>query len=514
MPRYTYERLSAQDNSFLLLERPTVHMHVAATSIYEAGPLRTAEGGIDIEAFRRAVESVLHLIPRYRQKLKWIPYENHPVWVDDRHFKLDYHIRHTSLPRPGSDQQLKQLAGRITAQPLDRSKPLWEFWVVEGLRGDRFAVVSKVHHCMIDGLAGVDLVQLIMSISPEPNLPEPIPYIPRPSPSGLELMRDEWLRRTNLPMAVLGGLRELNQHRDALWDEFVTRAQAVAELLGYAVRAASDTPINGRLGPHRRVDWLAMPLDEVKAVRRAFGCTVNDLVLTTVTGAVRNYLIRRRVSPDRIDFRVSAPVSVRRDDEQGTFGNRVSSWIVPLPLGERDPVARLEQIYQLTQRLKKSHQALGVEMLMAAAEWAPAQLLSLGSRATSGPINMIVTNVPGPQVPLYMLGAKMLEMFPQVPILENTGLGVAMFSYDGRLFWGFNADPDLVPDLPAFVDAIAGAFAELKASARIRVASERRAAEKPAAAATAETAETELPPAPAVAARRSGKKARSPGAAA
>lgn len=496
MPRYTYERLSAQDNSFLLMERPTVHMHVAATAIYEAGPLRTADGGIDIGAFKRAVESVLHLIPRYRQKLKWIPYTEQPVWVDDRHFKLDYHIRHTSLPRPGTDEQLKQLGGRITAQQLDRSKPLWEFWVVEGLSGDRFAVISKVHHCMVDGISGVDLVQLIMSVTPEQQLPDPIPYIARPSPSSLELIRDEVLRRVNLPMTLLAGIRDLDEGRETLWQEVVKRSQAVAELLGYAVRAASATPINGQLGPHRRIDWLTMPLEDVKTVRRAFGCTVNDLVLATVAGAVRAYLIRRRVNPNGIDFRVSAPVSVRREEERGQFGNRVSSWIVPLPLAESDPAKRLDAIYQITQRLKKSHQALGVETLMAAAEWAPAQLLSLGSRATSGPINMIVTNVPGPQIPLYLLGAKMLEMFPQVPLLENTGIGVALFSYDGQLFWGFKADPDLVADLPAFVQAIASSFAELKASASIRVASERRADRLDAAAAPEEHVSLAAPRAP------------------
>jgi len=468
MPRYAYELLSAQDNSFLLMERPHVHMHVGATQIYEAGPLRKPDGGIDIMAFKRSVESILHLIPRYRQKLKWIPYEYHPVWIDDRRFNLDYHIRHTSLPRPGSDAQLKQLAGRIMAQQLDRTKPLWEFWVVEGLEGDRFAVISKVHHCMIDGQSGAELVQVMMSLTPDQELPQALPYIPRPAPSGIELWLDQWGRRLRIPAEALRSLLDFGGQAADVQHEILTRLSALTELAGYAIRSASDTPLNGRIGPHRRVNWLSMPLEDVKAVRRVLGCSVNDVVLATVSGAVRAYLIRRRVNPDRLDFRVSAPVSVRREEERGTLGNRVSSWILRLPIGETDAVKRVETIRRVTQQLKKSQQALGVEMLMAAAEWAPAQLLSLGSRATSAPINMIVTNVPGPQIPLYMLGARLLDMFPQVPLLENTGLGIALFSYDGRLFWGFNADPDLIPDLPAFVQAIETSFQELQASASIR----------------------------------------------
>ncbi len=468
MARYAYERLSGQDNSFLILEQSNVHMHVASTQIYEAGPLRTPEGGIDIEAFKSAIHSVLHLIPRYRQKLKWIPFEDHPVWVDDKSFSLDYHIRHTSLPKPGTDVQLKALAARVMTQQLDRAKPLWEFWLVEGLQGDRFAMVCKIHHCMIDGSSGVDLATIMMSLTPETDLPETVPYMPRPAPSGLELAAGEWLRRLSLPLVAVRSFREFSEQTEDLRYEVWKRVQAVTELLGYAFQPASETPINGSLSPHRKVDWMTMPLEDVKAARRVLNCTVNDIILATVSGAVRDYMIRRRVNPDALDFRVSAPVSVRKEEDRGKLGNKVSSWIVRLPLGENDPIKRLEMIHETTQKLKDSQQALGVEMLMAAADWAPGQLLSLGSQATSGPINMIVTNVPGPQVPLYMLGAKLLETFPQVPLLENTGLGVALFSYDGKMCWGFDADPDLVPDLPSFVEAIKTSFNELKEAATLR----------------------------------------------
>jgi diacylglycerol O-acyltransferase len=470
MARYTYERLSAQDNTFLLMERPSVHMHVAATQLYSAGPLRKSDGGIDIAQFRKSIESILHLVPRYRQVLKYIPFENHPVWIDDRDFDLNYHVRHTSLPRPGNQDQLRRLSARIMAQQLDRNKPLWEYWVVEGLEDDRFAVVSKIHHCMIDGSSGVDLARIMMSTSPESKLHTPRTYIPRPAPTDRELLVDQIARRLAMPLQVVRGLREFGRQADDLRHEVMTRFNALAELAGYAMSAASATPLNGALGPHRRVDWLAMDLGDVKGIRRALGCTVNDVVLATVSGAVRKYLVRRRVNPDEIDFRVSAPVSVRRDEDRGKLGNKVSSWILPLPIDKATPLERLEELNRRTKDLKKSKQALGVEMLMAAAEWAPSTLLSLGSQATSGPINMIVTNVPGPQMPLYTLGAELLEMYPQVPLLDTTGLGIALFSYNGKLFWGFNSDPDLVPDLQAFVAEIKAAFAELQHLASTRPA--------------------------------------------
>ena len=465
--RYSYERLSAQDASFLVAERPSVPMHVAGTQIFEAGPLARPDGGVDIDAFKRATEAVLHLIPRYRQRLEWIPFENHPVWVDDRQFNLDYHIRHTALPRPGGSEQLKRMTARIMAQQLDRSRPLWETWVVEGLEGGRFAVISKIHHCMMDGSGGVDLAQILLSPSPRYELGEPMAYFPRPVPSSWELLRDSCVHRLLLPFEVTRSIREFTRQTADWRQELWTRAQAVGALLGWAVRPASQTPLNGRLGPHRRFDWLTMPLADVKAVRRATGCSVNDVILATVAGAVREFMVLRRVRPEEIDFRVSAPVSMRRDEERGTLGNRVSSWIVQLPIGERDPMKRLEMIHAVTQELKESRQALGVEMIMAMAEWTPTLLMSLGARAASGPINMIVTNVPGPQFPLYLLGARLVEAYPTVPLLENTGLGVALFSYDGKLCWGFNADYELMPDLLSFVRAISSSFTDLAAAAGV-----------------------------------------------
>ena len=474
MARYTYERLSAQDNTFLLLETPKVHMHVAATSIFDARPLRTEEGGIDVAAIKRSTEAVLHLIPRYTQKLKQIPLEQHSVWIDDRHFNIDYHIRHTALPRPGTDQQLKRLAARIMAQQLDHSRPLWEMWLVEGLERDRFAMITKMHHCMIDGTSGVDVAQILMSPQPQHHVPEPRTFIPRPAPTRGELWRDELARRWSLPLRAIRDFGEFARETNNVRVEIRNRIRALAQLAGWAMSTASETPLNGRLGPHRNIDWVDMSLEEVKSVRKAFGCTVNDVVLATVAGAVREYMIYRRVNPNEIDFRVSAPVSVRRKEERGKLGNRVSSWIIRLPVAEPDPRRRLEAIAEVTRGLKESKQALGVEMMMAAAEWTPPLLLSLGAQAASGPINMIVTNVPGPQIPLYMLGAKLEVSYPQVPLLENTGLGIALFRYDGKVCWGFNADYGLVPDLELFVRMVEGSFQDLSDAAGIRAIPQQR----------------------------------------
>jgi WS/DGAT/MGAT family acyltransferase len=355
------------------------------------------------------------------------------------------------------------------SQQLDRARPLWELWVVEGLDGDRFATISKMHHCMIDGSAGVDLAHVLLSLTPEYEIPEAPPFIPRPAPTQRELLRDELLYRARLPLRALRGYRALRRETRDLVAEVGMRARAIGELVGWAIQPASETPINGATTPHRRFDWLSMSLTEIKSVRKAAGCSVNDVLLTTVSGALREYMKLRNTDPAQLDFRVSSPVSVRRKEERGKLGNRVSSWIVQLPLGESDPVERLQAIHGATRKLKQSNQALGVEMMMQIAEWTPPVLLSLGAQAASGPINSIVTNVPGPQFPLYMFGARMLEMYPVAPLLPEMGLAIAIFSYDGRIFWGFNADYALVPDLGVFVGLVEKSFDEFAGAFGIAV---------------------------------------------
>ncbi len=463
MPRYAYDRLTALDNSFLMLEKPTSYMHVATTQIHKTGPLRTEGGGVDAARFRKMIASVLHRIPRYRQKLAWIPFENHPVWVDDENFSLDYHLRHTALPRPGTEEQLKRLSARIMQQHLDRSRPLWEMWIVEGLEDDRFALISKTHHCMIDGASGVDLMRVVMSPDPDDRISEEPTWVPRPAPSGLELMGHEFLRRTRLTFDLLRGAASAVRTAESVRFDVMTRIRALTEAMGGSLRLPSETPFNRVIGPHRRFDWMTMDLADIKKLRKSLGGSLNDIVLTIVTGAVRSFLRARHVNPDKLDFRVMAPVSVRSENERGALGNRVSAWIVPLPIGETDRRVQLERITERTTRLKESNSAVGAEALTQAAEYTPSTLLALGARNMTRllPFNLVVTNVPGPQAPMYMLGAEMLECFPHVPLTDRLGLGIALMSYNGRLCWGFNADYDLVPDLREFVATIESSFREL-----------------------------------------------------
>ncbi len=466
-----YERLTAMDTSFLVLEKPWSPLHVSATLIYEAGPMTTSQGGVDIAAYRAATAAVLHRIPRYRQKLDWIPVVGHPVWVDDPEFNLEYHVRHTSLPRPGNLEQLKNLSARIMAQPLDHSKPLWEAWLVEGLEGGRFAVISKIHHCMVDGMAGRDLAQILHSTDPDSRHPKRAPHWkPRPAPTQAELLKDEVGRYVSLPGRAARGLREATKELRELGDQIGNRARSISQMMSSMREEPSKTALNQPIGPHRRFDWRNMPLDDVKKVRRALGCTINDLVLATVSGAVRDFLSNRGESLTDIDFRIAAPVSIRSDADRD-MGNRVSQWFVHAPIDEPDPLLRVEQIHEATEELKASKQALDADLIMNIAEWTPTVLMSLASRSASGsaPYNMMVTNVPGPQQVLYLLGAKLEAIYSQVPIADSTALGVALVSYAGTLCWGFNADFESVPDLELFADAIEASFAEIVAAAGVKL---------------------------------------------
>jgi diacylglycerol O-acyltransferase / wax synthase len=474
MAHYAYERLSFLDNSFLIMEGPNTPMHVAGTATYETGSLRSPEGGIDIDRIRAYVSSRLHLIPRYRQRLAFIPVENHPVWVDDDHFNIHYHVRHTALPRPGDERQLKRLAARIMAQHLDRSKPLWEMWVVEGLEGgDNFALISKIHHCMVDGMSSVDLLNVLLQPESVESFEPPPEWLPRPAPTSFELLRDAAYRYATLPFDLARSIPDLvGQARDPRSD-VRARMRAVRDTLSGMSRP-SLTPLNQPVGPHRRFDWLAMDLGRIKDVKNRVGGTLNDVVLTTVAGAVRRFLTRRRVHPEHLDFRVMAPVSVRSQQEQGSLGNRVSAWMVPMPLGEPDPRERLAKIRETTAALKDSKQAMGAEVLTAVGEWTPSTLLSLGAQLATRrlPFNLVVTNVPGPQVPLYLLGARMLDNYGLVPLMDNLCLGIVLFSYAGKLCWGFTSDWDLVPDLHDFVLDIEASFRELSELAPMEAARE------------------------------------------
>jgi WS/DGAT/MGAT family acyltransferase len=466
MPRYAYDHLTFLDNSFLILEAPNAPMHIAGTATFAGGNLIGADGALDIDTIRAYVASRLHLIPRYRQRLTTLPLHRRPIWVDDPHFNIHYHVRHTALPRPGDERQLKRLAARIMAQHLDRSKPLWEIWFVEGLEGNRFAMVSKIHHCMVDGVSSVDLLNVLLQPHPSDEIEEAPEWVPRPAPTVMDLAAETVEQLATWPQSLGDAVRRTI--RDAQDPRSDLRARLRAARDAFAdVRTVSATPLNRPIGPHRRFDWLRMSLADVKAVKNALGGTVNDVVLATVSGAIRRFLERHRVDVDHLDFRVMAPVSVRTSDERGTLGNRVSAWMVPLPLGERAPQAALNTIRQTTAQLKEKKEAMGAEVLAQVGEWTPSTLLSLASRMLTRalPFNLVVTNVPGPQLPLYLLSARMLDNFGLIPLTDYLCLGIVLFSYDGQLCWGFTCEWDLVPDLHDLVLDVRAAFAELQEAA-------------------------------------------------
>jgi WS/DGAT/MGAT family acyltransferase len=482
----TYERLSAMDSSFLHFEGPNTPMHVGGTVIFDAGPLVTAEGGVDIKRIHTHIASRLHVVPRYRQRLAYVPVENAPVWVDDVDFNLKYHIRHTSLPRPGTERQLKRLCGQLMAQPLDRRKPLWELWIVEGLKGGRFALVGKTHHCMVDGISSVDLLAALLRPTPDETIEEPPAWTPRRAPSAWQLLRDAVARHADTSVKLVQSLDDALQEPEKTSARLAESLGAVWETINAGLQPAANTPFNQPLGPHRRFDWLALDLADVKAVKNQLGGTVNDVVLATVAGAVRRFLQHRRVKPDAVAYRVAIPVSTRPPEEYGTMGNRVSAWLIDLPIEERDPRRRLARVRAETAALKESKQAQGFETLIQLAEWTGSVPLAAGARLASWmqPFNLVVSNVPGPQLPLYLLGAHALKGYPLLPLFENQCLGVAVLSYMGKLCWGVNADWDRIPDLNVFIAAIRRSFEELCEVAKVAtIGRKRMAAEQPIRAA-------------------------------
>jgi diacylglycerol O-acyltransferase len=445
-----YDRLTALDVSFLRFEEqnPAVHMHVGAVALFKPGPLATDEGGIDIDRVRLGVESSLGESPRFRQKLARVPLVDAPVWIDDAHFNLRYHVRHTSLPRPGTMRQLKRLAGRIFSQRLDRTKPLWEFWFVEGLEDGRFALMAKAHHCMVDGISGFDLLARIMRLDQDTTIEPPRGFMPRPAPPDAKLLVDEVQRRVALPLDLAGaGLRALGKPRESL-ERLLEGSGAVWDALSANLEPVSGTPFNVKIGPYRRFDWMRFDLDAVKAVKQRLGGTVNDVVLACVAGAVGRFLRARGERVEDLRFRAMLPVSVRRDDERGVAGNRVVSLIAPLPIAVEGAAERLAQVVEATQELKRSRQARGVEIFEELADRvSPDLFASVSRRAAKTAYNMVVTNVPGPQATAWLLGAELEEIYPVVPLFDDNALGVALFSYNGSLCWGLSADWEAMPDL-------------------------------------------------------------------
>jgi WS/DGAT/MGAT family acyltransferase len=461
--RYSYERLSYESAALLASESSRHVAHAATTLVFDAGPL-ARRGGVDFDAIRSAIESRLHLVPVYRRKLRRIPIENHPVLVDDREFNLDYHLRHTGIARPGDLAQLQRVVARLQAQRLDRSRPLWECWVLEGLAQNRFALVVKQHAVLAE--ASGDLMQVLLSPDPNEAFEKAPPFVPRPMPSAAELVRDEVVRQLRLPQKALRRLGAFVRESDSLARELRRRAHGVANLLGYSIRELHETPLSGEPGPHRRFETLVIPLADARLVHAELGGSVHDVLLAAVAGAVGAYFRARHMNPAVLDFRAAVPVSLRSGDKNEGVGE----WILDLPIWESDPVRRLEEVRRLTEELNRESPALGARTLNSVAKWTSSRLLAQGVRAISErtPVNVRIANVPGPQTPVYLRGARLIEAYGTVPLSRSGGLGIAMFSYDGKLCIGVNADYDRVADLDAFTALLAESMRELVAAARRR----------------------------------------------
>jgi diacylglycerol O-acyltransferase / wax synthase len=456
-----WDRLSAVDAAFLAVEDAAAHMHIGSISLFDAEPLCRPEGGLDLERILGFIGAQLHKVPRLRQKLRFAPVLGQPGWVDDGSFNLLYHVRHSALPAPGDVRQLKRLAGRILSQQLDRGKPLWELWLVEGVEGGRFALITKLHHCLADGISGRDALTFLIGNDPD-YAPAPAPrWIPRPAPGARRLLADEVRRLLAAPFRLAG----TTDARSEAWKRGASPGQALRALVD-AARGASfePTPLNVEIGPHRRIDWTEMDLGDVRELAGRAGGKVNDVVLAVVAGALRGFLKQRGVRLDTLAFQAALPVSVRSASERGALGNRVSGMLATLPLDEADPWRRLLRVVDTTHELKGSGQVAGAELVERALELVPFRLAAplerWGARRPMG--HMVVTNVPGPQVPVYLLGARMRASYPVVPLTHQQALGVALYSCDGRLCWGLNSDWDALPDLHDFAERVLLEFETLR----------------------------------------------------
>jgi diacylglycerol O-acyltransferase / wax synthase len=455
------DRLSGLDTSFLNLENGPAHMHVASTTVFE-GPAPA------YEELRDHIANRLHLVPRFRQKLRFVPFgQGRPVWVDDPHFNLDYHVRHTALPPPGSEEQLRVLAARIFSQRLDRSKPVWEMWLVDNLEGGRFAIVAKTHHALVDGVSGVDITTVLFDLDREPEpIADPAPWLPQPEPSDAQLLGEALLERVTDPVGAVGGARAiLGAPREV--------ASAVVEGLGAAGSilrtglAAPTSAINSAIGPYRRFAWVRTELAELKRIKDLAGGTVNDVVVACVSGALGRYLRSRGASVEGLKLRAMVPVSVRASDEHGALGNRVSAMMAPLPIWCEDPIERLHAVSETMGDLKSSKQAVGASLLTEAADFAPPTIAAQAARLQSRQrfFNTVITNVPGPQFPLYLLGRELQDIFPMVPLAKNQTVCFGIMSYNGGMNFGIVADYDSMPDLAALAEDLEASMAELSEAA-------------------------------------------------
>jgi WS/DGAT/MGAT family acyltransferase len=457
------DRLTGLDSSFLHLERGAAHMHVGSCLVFDGEA--PAYGDLLDQIERR-----LHLVPRYRQRLAFVPFEQgRPVWVDDPHFNVSYHVRNTALPRPGSEDQLRRLCGRLFSQRLDRDKPLWEIWLVNRLAGDRFALVAKTHHALVDGISGVDITNVLFDATAEPPpQPDPAPWVPRPLPSGAQLLADALLERATVPGEVVRGVRALWRRPRQILEHAAEDVAAIGSL-ARAGSGAPPTPLNVPIGPHRRFTWVDADLRQFKAIKDALGGTVNDVVLSAVSLALGRFLRRRGHDVAELELKAMVPVSVRADADRGALGNQVATMYAPLPVGVEDPVETFQIVHGAMGRLKDSGQAVGAQVLTELSGFAPPTIMAQAARLTARQrfFNLVVTNVPGPQFPLYLMGRRLRALYPQVPLAAGQAVGIAIMSYDGQLHFGLLGDFDSLPDLEALGTDLHAAIEELGLAAGV-----------------------------------------------
>jgi diacylglycerol O-acyltransferase / wax synthase len=471
------DRLSGLDASFLHLEDASAHMHVASVMLFDGDPPPYDE-------LLEGIERRLHLVPRYRQRLANVPLgQGRPRWVDDPHLNLRYHVRATALPAPGSEAELRALAGRVFSQQLDRDKPLWELWLVDGLEGGRFALLAKTHHALVDGISGVDIVSVLFDVSPEPAAP-PDPgnrWLPRPLPSRAQLLGEALVERATVPAEVARSVRALFRAPRRVVSGARDAAVGVGAMAWAGLNPAPSSPYNRAIGPHRRFTWVRADLADMKAIKDELGGTVNDVVLSTVAGALGRHLRRRGRQTDGLELKAMVPVSVRTEVEQGALGNRVAAMMAPLPVWCQEPVARLDIVRERLKDLKGGGQAVGAQVLTELSGFAPPTIMGQASRLMSRQrfFNLVVTNVPGPQFPLYLMGREMLETFPMVPLAKNQALGIALLSYNGHINFGIVGDYDLLWDLDELAGDVQASLAELAEAAGVELSAPARRVEAP-----------------------------------
>jgi diacylglycerol O-acyltransferase len=472
-----FDRLSSIDASFLSNESSSSHMHVGAVLIFEGPP----PAYDDLAAHVRAR---LGLVPRYRQKLAVPPLQaGRPLWVDDTDFNLSYHLRHTALPAPGDEDQLRRLAGRIFSQQLDRSKPMWEVWMAQGLERNRFALISKTHHAMVDGISGVDILTVLFDVKPVPEpATEEDDWTPAPEPTTSQLIARGISDLASLPLQIAERAVSAVSHPETTARKIGVALEGIGEVASALADPAPEVPLNTPVGPHRRFVWTRSELATFKRIKTAFGGTVNDVVLAVVTGAIRGWLRDRGVRTEGLELRALVPVSVRAEDEHGHLGNRIAAVRGPLPVYVEDPVRRLEIVRESMNGVKDSKQALGAEVISRLNDFAPPTLLAQASRINFSTrlFNLIVTNVPGPQVPLYVLGRELQDLFPVAFLPENHALAIAIMSYNGRINFGLLADYDAMSDVEEIAERLTASLDELLEAAKER---EQRSSEEKAPAA-------------------------------